>query len=156
MERQMTLRHPITSLSLALLTSLTVAGAASTAEVGGRPFYAVLTGAAEVPGPGDPDGSGTARITINPGKSEICWTLTAEDIGTATAAHIHEGDITASGGVVVALSAPTGGTASGCRFVDSEEVAEILADPDEYYVNVHSEDFPAGAIRGQLSSKKIK
>lgn len=150
----MTPRHPVTGMSLALLASPVLAGVTSAADVGGRPFYAVLTGAAEIPGPGDPDGGGAARITINPGKSEVCWELTAEDIGTATAAHIHEGSLTEAGPIVVTLSAPTGGAASGCRSVDSAEVAEILADPAGYYVNVHSTDLPAGAIRGQLSSKK--
>ena len=38
--------------------------AAYAADVGGRPLYAVLTGEAEIPGPGDADGGGTARVTI--------------------------------------------------------------------------------------------
>lgn len=149
------LRHPKFNVALALLASVALSGAAS-ADVGGRPFYAVLTGAAEIPGPGDANGSGTARITINPGKSEVCWKLTATDIAPATLAHIHVGDATEAGGVVVTLTPPTSGTSSGCVFADPELTAAILANPAEYYVNVHNADFPGGAIRGQLSSKKPK
>ena len=47
---------------------------------GGRPFTVALTGAAERPGPGDPDGSGTARLSLNPGQEEVCFTLTVENI----------------------------------------------------------------------------
>lgn len=47
---------------------------------GGRPFTVALTGAAERPGPGDPDGSGTARLSLNPGQEEMCFTLTVENI----------------------------------------------------------------------------
>jgi hypothetical protein len=41
---------------------------------GGLPFTVELTGAAEVTG-GDPDGSGTATVTVNPGTGEVCWTI---------------------------------------------------------------------------------
>jgi len=55
----------------------------------GRRFSAELSGTAEVPGPGDPDGSGTASIRLNLGKREVCFELTASNIEPATAAHIH-------------------------------------------------------------------
>ena len=137
-----------------LLASAVAAGAASAAGVGGRPLYATLTGAAERPTPGDTDGSGSAKITVNPGKSQVCWTLTAEDIAPATAAHIHIGDTETTGPVVVTLTAPTDGSSTGC--VEDSDARAILDDPADYYVNVHTADFPAGAIRGQLSTKKAK
>jgi hypothetical protein len=40
-----------------------------------RTFSAELSGAAEVPGPGDPDGSGTATITLDPSQGEVCFNL---------------------------------------------------------------------------------
>jgi hypothetical protein len=43
---------------------------------GGRPFTTTLLGANEVPGLGDPDGSDTATLRLNPGQEEICYELT--------------------------------------------------------------------------------
>lgn len=121
-------------------------------DVGGRPLYAVLTGAAEIPGPGDTDGAGTARITINPGKDQVCWTLTWNMIAAPTAAHIHVGDATSAGAPVVPLDP----IASGCASADDAVTSAILANPAGYYVNIHNADFPGGAVRGQLSAKKTK
>jgi len=138
----------------ALLASALGVGAALAGDVGGRPFYTALTGAAEVPTPGDPDGAGTAKITINPGHQKVCWELTATGIAPATMAHIHVGGVGVGGGIAVMLSPPSDGASSGC--VEDEDAAAILANPDGYFVNVHNADFPAGALRGQLSAKKAK
>jgi hypothetical protein len=122
----------------------------------GRPFSTALTGAAEVPGPGDPNASGTAFITLNQGQGEVCFDLSWAGIdGTVTAAHIHVGPAGVAGPVVVPLfSGAFAGTdsASACISGVSEELIKAIRhDPANYYVNVHSTVFPAGAIRGQLS-----
>ena len=111
-----------------------------------------MTGAAERPGPGDPDGSGTAAFTFNRGLGEVCWTLDVAGITLpAAAAHIHIAPVTDPGPVVVPLSAPDAtGHASGCVTVDGELVKAITKDPGAYYVNVHTSDLPAGALRAQL------
>jgi hypothetical protein len=118
---------------------------------GGRPLSATLTGAAEVPGPGDPRGSGSATITVNAGQEEICYELTVAGIATPLAAHIHVGPANSSGKVVVHLEAPTNGSSSDCTFVDRDLARLIIQNPENYDVNVHNADFPAGAVRGQLS-----
>ena len=120
------------------------------AQAGGRPLEASLTGAAEVPGPGDPDGSGEAFLTLNQGQGEICFQLSVSDIAPATAAHIHRGAEGVPGPVVVGLAPPTTGFSSGCVSVDRDLVKEIRHNPAGFYVNVHNAPFPAGAIRGQL------
>lgn len=117
------------------------------ALAGGRPLTAELTGAAEVPGPGDPDGSGFAKVTLNQGLGEVCWDITFEGIGAPTAAHIHTGEAGVAGGVVVALS-PGSDCTDG---VDAEVIKAIRQNPSDYYVNVHNAEFPPGALRGQLS-----
>jgi hypothetical protein len=122
----------------------------------GRPFSTTLTGAAEVPGPGDADASGTAFITLNQGQGEVCFDLSWAGIdGTVTAAHIHVGPAGVAGDVVVPLFAGSlAGTdsTSGCVSGVSEELIKaIRQDPANYYVNIHSDVFPAGAIRGQLA-----
>ncbi len=123
---------------------------AATAQTGGRPLTATLTGEAEVPVLGDPDGTGTARVTVNPGLGRICYTLQVSGIMPATAAHIHEAPAGEPGPVVQNLMAPTSGRSSGC--VTNRDLArDLLRNPEDYYVNVHNAEFPGGALRGQLS-----
>ncbi len=138
---------------LAMVIGLILANAA---VAQGRPLSTTLTGAAEAPGPGDPDASGFASITLNQGQHEVCFDLNWENIdGTVTASHIHVAPPGTPGPVVVPLfvdqSFPGTGTASGCvAGVDEELIKAIRQDPAAYYVNIHSTVFPAGAIRGQL------
>jgi CHRD domain len=108
-----------------------------------------LSGEEEVPGPGDPDGSGSATVIVIP-PDTICYVLTAEGIEPATAAHIHEGDPGEAGPVVQGLEPPTSGSSRGCTEADPALVSDLQENPDEYYVNVHNEEYPEGAIRGQL------
>jgi hypothetical protein len=121
------------------------------ADQGGRSFFVWMTGAEEAPGPGDPDGSGTALITLNQGQGQVCWELTVTGIAPATAAHIHIAPAGSPGPVVIPLSPPTSGFSSGCASVDPELIKAIRQSPAAYYVNVHNEDYRAGAIRAQLS-----
>ena len=134
--------------TFALAATVLAGGSAA----GGRPFTTAMTGAAERPGPGDPDGTGTASFTLNQGQSEVCFHLVVSGIAPATAAHIHIAPPTDPGPVVVPLSPPTSGESSGCvSGVDPELIKAIRQDPGAYYVNVHNADFPGGAVRGQLS-----
>lgn len=135
---------------LALVGGLLAASALTVSAAGGRPLTTSLSGAEEVPVTGDPDGSGSARITINPGLGQVCYSLTVSGIAPATAAHIHEAPAGSAGGVVVTLAAPTSGSSSGCVDVTRDLALEILKDPTSYYVNVHNVEFPGGALRGQL------
>jgi hypothetical protein len=134
-----------------LVAAVAVAGTAGAVQAQGRSLSTTLTGAAEVPGPGDPDGAGTAALTVNPGLGQICYELTVSGIAPATAAHIHLGAVGVAGPVVVPLAPPTGGSSSGCAEVSRELALAILKSPSDYYVNVHNAEFPAGAVRGQLS-----
>ena len=137
--------------TIAVCALLAVTMAASIAQAGGRTLTTTLTGAEEVPGPGDPDGSGEAKITLNSGKGELCYEISVTGISSAIAAHIHVGPAGVAGPVVVPLAAPTEGTSSGCASVDPDLIKTIMKNPEQYYVNVHNVDFPAGAVRGQLS-----
>ena len=150
-------------LLFAALAALALVGPASAAKMGGadqggRPFSTVLTGEAEVnnegvPNQGDLDGTGSATITVNPGQGEVCYELSVEDIMLpAIGAHIHVGDVGENGMVVVPLTPPdASGVSSGCADVSRELALEIIRNPENYYVNVHTTDFKSGAIRGQLS-----
>lgn len=121
---------------------------------GGRRFSVILTGAEEAPGPGDPDGIGFAVLRLNPGTSQVCFSITVENITLpATGAHIHEAPPGSPGPIVVPLTAPDeSGSSSGCVEADREQILEIIRHPEDYYVNVHTlPDFGPGAVRGQLS-----
>jgi hypothetical protein len=154
--KEVTMRRRVLFLAATLgMVALLAVGAPAFGE--GRPFSTTLTGAAEVPGPGDPDASGTAFITLNQGQGEVCFDLSWAGIdGTVTAAHIHVGSATVAGPVVVTLFAGVAlsGTdsASGCVAASEELIKAIRQDPENYYVNIHSDVFPAGAIRGQLAN----
>lgn len=143
-----------TSVSHLILLVLAVLALASVAAGGGRTFTMELTGAQEAPTPGDPDGSGTAVITINPGLGTVCWELSVTGITLpASGSHIHIAPTGMPGPIVVHLSAPdANGYASGCHEdVSRELLIDIMANPAGYYVNVHNSDYPLGALRGQLS-----
>lgn len=146
--------HPVNRTLVLLLLGVLVTTSLAPVAVapGGRPLAATLSGDAEVPGPGDPDGSGAALVRVNPGQGTVCWEITVSDIAPATASHIHEAPPGVAGPVVVPLSPPTDGSSSGCADVDRELALAILKDPGAFYVNVHNADFPAGAVRGQLEA----
>lgn len=147
----MHLRLKIVALSAAAAGATGLIGVPhALAADGGRPITVEMTGADERPGPGDPDGSGTAVFTVNPGQSEVCYVLTVENIDPATAAHIHRAPATDPGPVVVPLAAPASGTSSGCATVDRDLALELIQSPGDFYVNVHNPAYPAGAVRGQL------
>jgi hypothetical protein len=133
-------------MALALLTSAPVMAAQDMGHA-----KTTLTGAAEVPGPGDPQGSGTLQLTIDPDKGEVCYELNVANMQEAIAAHIHEGAVGKEGPVTVALDAPKTGSAKGCTRANAPVIIAIMQKPDGYYVNVHNAAFPKGAVRGQLS-----
>ena len=145
-------RHVFISVTAAL-TALLMISLAVVASAEGNRLRATLSGDKEVGTEGDPDGSGTARIRLRPASRQVCWTLTWQDISQPQAAHIHKGRRTESGDVVVNLFVePQEGTeASGCEDdVRRRLIRRIKNNPGRFYVNIHTEDFPAGAIRGQL------
>jgi CHRD domain len=157
-------RRLFAALLFAALAALALAGPASAAKLdgadhGGRLFATTLSGAEEVDpvtgalGAGDPDGSGLATLTVNPGQKVVCYELGVEDIMLpAVGAHIHVGDAGENGPIVVELAEPNAsGVLSGCEEVSRELALAIIQNPEGYYVNVHTGDFPNGAIRGQLS-----
>ena len=136
----------------AVLLALVVMVTGPAAWAGGQPFHTTLEGENEVPVTGDLDGTGSASLTLNRGTGEVCWDISVQGITLpALAAHIHVAPVGVPGPIVVTLSPPgADGTSSGCTTADRDLVKAIAKDPSAYYVNVHTVDFPAGALRGQL------
>jgi CHRD domain-containing protein len=130
---------------------------AQSAGPGRPPLFAVLLGGNEVSddgqaNAGDPDGVGSATVLF--AATTLCFGLTVNNLDEPSAAHIHQERAGVNGPIVVPLTAPANGdpgASSGCiPDVDPDLVEEIRTHPGEFYVNVHTEKFPAGAIRGQL------
>jgi hypothetical protein len=126
-----------------------------------RALFAVLTGRKEVDasghrGAGDPNGRGSFTAIVD--GNQLCFGITVKDLGAApTAAHIHgPARPNQNAGVVVPLTAPASpdpGASSGCVSVDPALARAILKRPHRYYANVHTGQFPDGAVRGQLTRK---
>ena len=129
-------------------------GTTAATEEGSDPLElaATLTGSAERPEAGDPDGSGSATIVLDPAVNEVCFKLTADGIAEATAAHIHAGTVDVAGPVAVEITAPIGGSSEGCTVAEASLVNELSTNPAGFYVNIHNAEFPDGAIRGQLAA----
>jgi hypothetical protein len=137
--------------TLAALAGLLVFGAA-VASAQDAQLFAVLSGGNEV-GPtgqaaaGDPDGTGSATVNVV-GADQLCFAILANNIDPPTFAHIHQGRAGVNGPIVVNLSPPN---SAGCvPGLDPALVEGIRRTPSEFYVNVHTGPFPAGAVRGQL------
>ena len=140
------------ALTLGLVTSLAMVGLVLAVET---TLTATLAGVTEGDNPGDEDGSGTASIVIDPAAGTACWTLNVADIEPVTQSHIHIGAEGESGDIVVPLDVDGfEGSSEGCiePMEDAAVLQEIVDNPAGYYVNVHTADFPAGAIRGQLAA----
>ncbi|MGH7804475.1 MAG: CHRD domain-containing protein [Candidatus Binatia bacterium] len=118
---------------------------------------------------GDPNGRGEIYVFgIDGDPLTLCYVLLVDKIaeteeapGGGRAAHIHEGQRGANGGVVANLAWPQDGQAGDCltegeagKFPTNEAgiVQRILNNPSDFYVNVHNANYPSGAIRGQLES----
>ena len=75
------------------------------------------------------------------------------DLNKVTASHIHEAPPGQNGPVTFPLEfTPLGDEDPvGCVFgADRAKLADVLANPEDYYVNLHTAEFPAGELRGQL------
>jgi hypothetical protein len=77
----------------------------------------------------------------------ICTDLEVRQIEPATLAHIHRG---AAGPAVVNLDPPDDNDSDDCDEAPDALVDEIRRNPGAFFVDVHTADFPNGAIGGTL------
>jgi hypothetical protein len=147
-------RSIVLAASLGLLGAVAFGGAVTAAET---TLTATLAGVTEGANPGDPDGSGTATIRIDPAAGTACWDLSATGIMPVAQSHIHTGAAGVAGPVLVNLDIDGfEGTSTGCTpGVDAAVLQGILDNPAGFYVNLHTSDFQAGAIRGQLAAASV-
>ncbi|WP_343343735.1 CHRD domain-containing protein [Sphingomicrobium sp. XHP0239] len=111
-------------------------------------YTAYLTGD-KVPGGGDMDGYARAEVTVSGTLDRVCYEIDEVRGVVPTAAHIHEGNEGQTGRPVVTLE-DNDGTWSGCVNSDGPVRDHIERMPSMHYVQIHTAEYPNGAIRGQL------
>jgi hypothetical protein len=115
-----------------------------------------MNGQVEVP-PGDPDGSGDSSFKLKAKKKEICFKITFQGIDNPMDGHIHEGGEGVAGPIVVPLFEGVAGglpsPISDCVSAEKSLIKQIGRNPGDFYINIHNEAFPAGALRAQLQKK---
>lgn len=122
----------------------------------GTRFTATLDGRQEVSasgqlGAGDPDGTGTFDAILSASRDTICYRLRVDGIAAGSRFHVHQGAAGQNGPIVIPFfETNQQPRPDACVKVDPPVAAGIIA--SDFYVNVHNQDFPAGAIRGQLQS----
>jgi hypothetical protein len=113
----------------------------------------------------DTDGVGVSKVSVK-GKTNTVCVSTKKVLNIplpSTGHHIHFGDSNTDGPIVVPLAVVTakpakpgkpqkaGKSAKLCGTASAANIASMINDPELWYVNVHSTEFPGGAIRSQLS-----
>ena len=131
------------------MTALAGAGTTGTA-LAATHFRAVLNGD-NVPGAADTDGWGRARIGIHRTTHQLCTDLEVRSIGSVTSVQIYRGGPGAAGDPVARIERPDDNDSWDCKQVGEALAEEIESNPSAFYVEVRTEEFPNGAIRGQLS-----
>jgi hypothetical protein len=115
-----------------------------------RRFARPMTGAKEVPaGTGDPDGLGRGIFEFKNNDRTICARITVQSLtagSTVSGLHIHEGGPTVDGPIKVDFQ----GKLSKCVSVPRALGNRIKSNPARFYANLHTNNFPDGAIRAQL------
>ena len=149
-------------LGLVLATGILATGAVANADDGTVTLTTRLEGAQEVP-PADPDAMGNAVLKIDAAAGTVCFDATFDRVGTPNRGHIHKALAGANGPIVVPffelVAAPNTdprfdelerGRINDCVTADPALLADIVAHPDLYYVNLHNTRYPGGAFRCQL------
>ncbi|MFI5807951.1 CHRD domain-containing protein [Streptomyces sp. NPDC051561] len=122
-------------------------------------FAAGLKGVNEVPVPGgpavgDPDGAALEFVKVK--GDVVSFAVKWRGTGKPSALHIHQGGRGVNGGIKVDFTrelakSGSGRTASGSvRVQDRALLRALKADPTSFYANLHTQQFPGGAVRGQL------
>jgi len=122
-------------------------------------WFVTLTGDQEVPAPGDADGDGLARVSMDagdgdPGSGQFCVRWDVLDIEAATSAEVGQGEAGDAGTVLFEIPAPDAdGVGEDCASgLDPAQIQSIIDDPEGFFLNVRNDAFPNGAVRGQIEA----
>jgi hypothetical protein len=146
-------------LTLSLLLSLIVVTApCARAQSDQESLFAELRGTNEVP-PVSSSAVGAAFVTVD-GNNVITYEVSIAGLANQPSlAHLHENVIGQNGAIVMTFatssSAFQNGRAAGTIQVDADVAKRIRENPNTFYVDVHSNAFPDGELRGQLLGANV-
>jgi CHRD domain len=150
------MRRALSRRDLILVASLTAIVWAGLAQAAPESFKVLLSGAQSVPSV-QTAGTGSADITYDPATRKVTWSITYSGLSSPTTmAHFH-GPAPAgkNGPVVIWLStkgSPPASPITGEATLTPEQAQQFAA--GDWYINVHTQDHPAGEIRGQVVPPK--
>ena len=141
-------------------------------EQGGEGFTADLSGQDEVP-PTESNATGTAEILFNNDSSQASYFVNTTGFEEITAAHIHNGSEGVNGDIVVPLSQEKSAENQDNPAIwfsgeinnddlqgplEGKEISDLasLINNGSAHVNIHTQDNPNGAIRGQLAAGEVE
>ena len=131
-----------------VFAGLAITGIARAEVVG---MVVTIAGGNEVP-PTPSTASGTGEIVLDTASRQLSWKMKWSGLSAPlSATHFHgAAPATANAGILLPIPAPnaTAGEAAGSAVVTEQQVADILA--GRWYINVHTPNYPAGEIRGQV------
>lgn len=153
----------LASASSILVFTLPIPAAADEISPPGYGHFSVQLTGKEVPGGGDPDGQGYARLGLDPENETACFDVRWRRVdGTVTELHLHAAPRGNEGPRWIDFFngkhfAGARNTVSGCVHVDGgrgmsprDKIRAVIENPSGFYLNLHSTKSEDGAIRGQL------
>jgi len=146
-------RETFIGLLVALLATASVValgGAAASAAKDNVTTFAAKLGGKAIGG--DPEGRGTASLEVKRAKRKLCYAVQADDVEKGKF-YLGEGKKGEPGDAVLTLFSPKVSKPGpkGCmKKVNGELLDEILTHPKRYFVALENDEYPDGALRGQL------
>jgi len=116
-------------------------------------YAAYLSGANVIPKV-ETKASGVAIFRIYEKEKILDYYLDVFDLNNVTASHIHLGAAGENGAVAIPLTAPAQGKSSGRVTITDGDLTNLKS--GNFYVNVHTQQNPAGEIRGQIMDKPLQ
>ena len=99
---------------------------------------------------GDPDGKRTLKLNLQPSENKICYELSVAGLSGVSRVQISSGSMDQPGTAIVSFSPISAANANDCATLGHDQVMNLVRSPENYYATVENEEFPSGAIRGQL------
>jgi len=111
-------------------------------------LYALPNGSEETPANNSP-ATAFGRLVLTADRKQLLYEVHVSGLsGDPTAMHLHMAPRGTPGSVIIPLAIPAGGEAVGCVDVPAGADAALLS--QGMYLNIHTGNFPAGEIRGQV------